>query len=86
MSKLREEIKCAIQNPLRDLEDKSEWIETIANNHAIKFNLWMLEKYRNNEFVFFNSDKTFYYKSKVITADKLLKIYNENNEKQTLNK
>jgi len=45
--KLREQIKCAVINPIRNNEDKSEWIEKISDDFAIEFGNWLNNKVVN---------------------------------------
>jgi len=44
--KLREQIKCAIINPIRSIDDKCEWIERIVNNFNKTSNI--TERYKLN--------------------------------------
>jgi len=68
--KLMEQIKCATSNRLRSEDDKAEWIEKIANEHAIEFANW----------ISFNCvlvDMIYYIKKddKIYTMTELLKMY-----------
>lgn len=79
--KLREILKGAIENPIRDLEDKAQWIEQICNEHTINCLVWSVgisnKKDLETDEAFSHID--FAKDSDQEIAKKLVEIYNNTN-------
>jgi len=63
-----EEIKCAIQNPLRNLDNKAEWINKIMNERTIYFAEWLRDNINQEQYSKWTKGE--------IKTFELLEIYN----------